>query len=1282
MPSLVLLTDSPYFTIAAVNAAYLNATGKTESDLIGKSVIEVIKDDTVTTVHNAAKKLSASLETVLTTKQSHKMAVQRYNNSGFKSGQNEWYGITENIPIHDNKGKVAFINLAITDITDKILLQKKQENTGGKSPVNSIHTTAISSRKHVPDGNRVKFNQDALINSTGDLIWSVDRKFKLIAANSAFIQSLEVISGLKFKPGDDLMMQNVFPKDFLISWKELYKRGLSGESFKKEIYQPPSNHIKESWSEIYFNPVCECGEVSGIVCYSKNITERKLAEEENIFKVELLNTIGQAVIATSLDGVIIFWNKMAEKIYGWTVLEAIGKNIADLTPAQQSKEQAAEIMNELSQGHSWSGEFMVQGKDGRKFPAYVNDAPFYDRDNKLTGIIGISTDITEQKEADTRIRNSEQQYRTLFEQNLAGFYQSTIRGVLLKCNDAFAKMLKYDSQAEVLGINANEFYFSVAERKDFIADVIHHKKLKNYEGVLKCKDGSPLYFLENISLGKNEVTGEDFFDGILIDITKRKKAEDALLTTSIELQEALSAQLISRKKTEESEKRFRQIVETAQEGIWLIDENDCTIFINQKMCDIIEYSAQDLLGQRIYHFMNDESAKNSIGQIERRRQGINEIHDSVFVTKSGKDVWVNISTNPVTNENGEYKGALAMVTDITERKKSELLLKESNERFINITRATFDAIWDWDLLAKDIYWGEGFHTIFGYQLDEIRPGITSWTDHIHKDDIERVVKGVYEFIEGTETNWVEEYRFLKTDLSYAFVIDRGFVIRNEKGKAIRMVGAMQDITAKKELENLLDKATRMARIGTWEVDLVKGTLYWSAITKEIHETPVDFIPDLQTAINFYKEGYSRELINQCIKDAIDKEINFDVELQIITATGKEKWVRSLGESEFVNGLCVRLYGSFQDIDVLKTAELVATQILVEKNVILESIGDAFFAVDKNWTVTYWNNRAEKVMGKPKNEILNHNLWEVYKEAIDSDLYTKYHEAIETNEALHFESYFGPLATWYEISAYPSKSGLSVYFKDVSERKLSNIRLNKLNENLQIKAKELATSNAELEQFAYVASHDLQEPLRMVASFLTQLEKKYGDVIDDAGKKYIAFAVDGAKRMRQIILDLLEYSRVGRMEDKLEPVVLNDITEEIQVLFRKQINEKKAHIEVGKLPVIRAYKAPLRQVFQNLISNALKYTRMNVPPDIRVTARKLINHWQFSVADNGIGIDEAYFDKIFIIFQRLHGRNEFPGTGMGLAVTKKIIENLGGKIWLESKEGKGSTFYFTIPKSLK
>jgi light-regulated signal transduction histidine kinase (bacteriophytochrome) len=328
-------------------------------------------------------------------------------------------------------------------------------------------------------------------------------------------------------------------------------------------------------------------------------------------------------------------------------------------------------------------------------------------------------------------------------------------------------------------------------------------------------------------------------------------------------------------------------------------------------------------------------------------------------------------------------------------------------------------------------------------------------------------------------------------------------------------------------------------------------------------------------------------------------------------------------------------------------------------------------------VTYWNKEAEKMLMVQKDKIVGQYLWDVFSDSIGSVSYEKYHEAIETNQQVFFEDYFQPLNKWFEITAYPSENGLSVYFKDVTERKLSEIKLNELHQNLQKTASDLAISNAELEQFAYIASHDLQEPLRMVTSFLSQLEKKYSDIIDEKGKQYIYFAVDGAKRMRQIILDLLEFSRVGRFDGKMETVDTNKVMEEVVSLFRNQIDETGSVIHFKDMPAVRTFESPFRQVIQNLVSNALKYQKPDQKAVINISAEKKETHWQFAVSDNGIGIEPEYYDRVFAIFQRLHNKDEYSGTGIGLAIVKKIIEVMGGEIWIKSKPGEGSTFFFTL-----
>ena len=248
----------------------------------------------------------------------------------------------------------------------------------------------------------------------------------------------------------------------------------------------------------------------------------------------------------------------------------------------------------------------------------------------------------------------------------------------------------------------------------------------------------------------------------------------------------------------------------------------------------------------------------------------------------------------------------------------------------------------------------------------------------------------------------------------------------------------------------------------------------------------------------------------------------------------------------------------------------------------------------------------------------------------------------------------------------------ITMQDITEQKRAE-------QELARRAEELSRSNTELEQFAYIASHDLQEPLRMVSSYCQMLQRRYHDKLDSDATEFIDFAVSGAKQMQALINDLLLYSRVGTQEKRFAETDCNAVLDQVKKNLRMAIDESQAVVKHDPLPIAVADDSQLVQLFQNLIGNAIKF-KGEETPEICVEAESRNGDWVFSVADNGVGIDADFEERIFVIFQRLHTKSEYPGTGIGLSICKKIVERHGGRIWVDSQPGKGSKFYFTLPKT--
>ncbi|MFD1514080.1 PAS domain S-box protein [Halomarina rubra] len=363
----------------------------------------------------------------------------------------------------------------------------------------------------------------------------------------------------------------------------------------------------------------------------------------------------------------------------------------------------------------------------------------------------------------------------------------------------------------------------------------------------------------------------------------------------------------------------------------------------------------------------------------------------------------------------------------------------------------------------------------------------------------------------------------------------------------------------------------------------------------------------------------------------------------------------------------RVITAGEDITELKRRERQLkrrkSELETELSEVFGRISDAFYALDEAGRFTHINDRAAEIFQMSEEELLGRSIWEVFPDVTNSELEERFHAAMETQEATTLELYVEELEMWIELNAYPSESGLSVYFHDITERKRYQQKLEE--------------SNERLEQFAYAASHDLQEPLRMVSSYLQLIERRYADELDDDGQEFLEFAVDGANRMRDMIESLLKYSRVDTRGDPIEPVELDDIADDVRTDLQMRIEETDTDLTIESLPRVEGDRNQVRQVFQNLLDNAITYSGDD-PPEITVSAERAGEMWELSVRDEGIGIDPDDTERVFQVFQRLHPPDKHPGTGIGLALCERIVERHGGAIWVDSTPDEGSTFTFTLP----
>jgi PAS domain S-box-containing protein len=716
-----------------------------------------------------------------------------------------------------------------------------------------------------------------------------------------------------------------------------------------------------------------------------------------------------------------------------------------------------------------------------------------------------------------------------------------------------------------------------------------------------------------------------------------------------------------------------------------------------------------------------------------------------IIWSDGSVHWVSENGDVFRDGNGKAIRMMGIVQDITERKAVEDALRISEYRYGLAQKAAGLGLWDWDLESNRLYWSEDMLKILDMAGEnQIRP-FCNLCLLMHPDDVQQAQKAARDALYKS-SEYAIEFRLELPDGRAKWIASTGIVTHDDKGKPIRVIGAIQDITEHKQLEDELRRrdlinslAHYAARLGTWEWDMPDGAFHWSEQAAAIFGlSPREQGRMYVNAIDMVLPEDRKQVID-ALQESARQQHDYHEIFRVLWPNGAVHWVESIGSIVPVGGgKSNRMVGAIQDITEHKMREeslkrdLGLTQALAKLSNLLISPRTSFqqladLIITYAQIITDSEHSFVQTLDPATGNMIGHAATEMSARGCtleeqgeglifpigDDGQYPSLwgyalntHKGFFTNDPEHHPAARGLPGGHIKLKNYlavPAFMGTQLmgqiavansrreYSEDdlsavtrlaelmalAVHRERNDAMLRKRTLELEETTRELKSSNADLEQFAYVASHDLQEPLRMIANYLQLLERRYSDKLDGDAKTFVDFAVDGAKRMQDLIDDLLEFSRIGSRGKPFLPTDMNEVVADAMKNIHLAIEQSKGNITVDALPTIMADRPQMVQLMQNLLSNALKF-RGKDPLVIHITSRIENGMTVFSVKDNGIGIAPEHRERIFGIFQRLHTRAQYPGTGMGLAICERIVSRHRGKIWVESEEGKGSTFYFCIP----
>ncbi|HEX4927737.1 MAG TPA: PAS domain S-box protein [Burkholderiales bacterium] len=674
---------------------------------------------------------------------------------------------------------------------------------------------------------------------------------------------------------------------------------------------------------------------------------------------------------------------------------------------------------------------------------------------------------------------------------------------------------------------------------------------------------------------------------------------------------------------------------------------------------------------------------------------------------------------------GEAAGLVGAIVDITERKHAEAALRASEERYRRTFELAGSGVAHIGLDRRFIRVNRRLCEILGYDEAELLQ--LTGRQISHPDDLDVINAQRPLLYEGKIDRVQVEKRYLRKDGAEIWVAFSMVVERDAEGRPLYEIAIFDDISARKRDEKLLHLEHGVARSLAEAIDRTAGL---QGVLRAVCETESwdcgrYFRRDADDVFRFGEAWHvPSPALERFIVYSRERAFPRGRGIVGLAGAGEVIWVADVGtDPRMVSPAMATEHGmrgafmfpvasegevlgvlSFTsremrkpDERLLRTTSVIGSlvgQFLRRKqaeDVVRESevrfretfelAGSGMAHVGLDGRFLRVNRRLCEILGRSAAELIGRSVKEI-SHPEDRDLTDAERARVRDGEreVAHFEKrYLRPDArtVWVDLAVALARSagGEPLYeiavFDDITERKNAEAALRAAHE-------ELKRSNAELEQFAYVASHDLQEPLRMVSSYTQLIERRYGDRLDGDAREFMHYVVDGAARMKQLIEDLLAYSRVGTKRGEFREIALEAALKRALGNLRAAIEESGAAVTWDALPQVRGDEMQLAQLFQNLIGNALKFRGASVPR-VHVCALDKGSEWEISVSDNGIGIEPQYFERIFMVFQRLHTMGDYPGTGIGLAICKKVVERHGGRIGVSSRPGEGSRFHFTLPK---